>query len=102
MLNSKQKGARGEREVRDLLKSFGWEARRGQQFSGCPDAPDVISNFGWHIEAKHVERLNIFKAIEQAMRDCGEKRPCVFFKKNRSEWWIAFPAKEILKELNGH
>jgi hypothetical protein len=36
-INSRQKGARGERQWRDELRAHGYDARRGQQFSGSPD-----------------------------------------------------------------
>ena len=101
MINSNQKGKRGEREARDLLRSFGFEARRGQQFAGNPDALDVVSNFPFFIESKHVEKLNIWAAMEQAQRDSGDQRPCVFFRRNRSDWYVAFRAADILKELGG-
>ncbi len=99
MINSRSKGQRAELEARDLLRLHGFEARRGQQFNGCQDAPDVISNFPWHIEAKHVEKLNIWAALQQAEKECGQKRPCVFFRRNRGEWYVAFRAQDILKEL---
>lgn len=99
-INSKQKGARGEREVRDLLIRFGYDARRGQQFAGNPDSPDVISNLeGIHIEAKFVESLNLYKAFEQAERDCGGKCPTVWHRKTRSPWLITMKAEDFLAML---
>jgi hypothetical protein len=98
-LNSRAKGKRAELSARDVLRLHGYTARRGVQYNGCADAPDVISNFPWHIEAKHVEKLNIWAALQQAEKECGTKRPCLFFKRNRSEWYIAFRAEDILKEL---
>jgi len=41
-MNSREKGKRGERQWRDELRANGYAARRGQQFSGSPDSPDVI------------------------------------------------------------
>ena len=41
-MNSRQKGARGERMFRDMFREAGFEARRGQQFSGGTDSPDVV------------------------------------------------------------
>ena len=72
-MNSREKGKRGEREWRDELRANGYAARRGQQFSGSPDSPDVVcEELDWiHFEVKAVERLNIEDAMEQARRDCG-------------------------------
>lgn len=74
-MNSRAKGARGERQWRDELRAHGYQARRGQQFSGSPDSPDVVcDDLPWaHFEVKAVERLNIYDAIEQAQRDCGAR-----------------------------
>ena len=43
VINSKKKGKVGELEIANILKNeYGLNARRGQQFSGSPDSPDVI------------------------------------------------------------
>ena len=36
-MNSRRKGKVGEREFAALLRENGFDARRGQQFSGSPD-----------------------------------------------------------------
>ena len=74
-MNSREKGKRGERAWRDELRANGYDARRGQQFSGSPDSPDVICEaLPWlHFEVKCVERLNIEDAMEQVRRDCGTR-----------------------------
>ena len=42
-INSRAKGCRGEREVAALLRANGFpSARRGQQFRGTADSPDVV------------------------------------------------------------
>jgi hypothetical protein len=46
-MNSSQKGKRGERAWRDELIAHGYSARRGQQFSGTPDSPDVVCPVAW-------------------------------------------------------
>lgn len=96
-INSRAKGARFEREVAEWFRytSLDPEARRGQQFAGGTDSPDVVlPNMDWlHIEAKHVEKLNIYKAMEQAKRDAGEgKISTVFMRKNGEEMLVVIPA----------
>ena len=49
-MNSRNKGKRGELEWRDVIRSHGYEARRGQQFSGSPDSPDVVTDLPYHFE----------------------------------------------------
>ena len=98
-INSRAKGARGEREVAQLLRSYGYEARRGQQYSGSPDSPDVISSLeGFHIEVKRVEQFNLYKALEQCEKDRGEgEKSLIFHKKNGKPWTICMDANEFLQ-----
>ena len=100
-INSRAKGCRGEREVAKLLRSYGYEARRGQQFSGSPDSPDVVSSLeGFHIEVKRVETFNLYKALEQTEKDKGEdERALIFHKKNGKEWVICMDANDFLQLL---
>ena len=86
-MNSRQKGARYEREVAKFLTENGFPSRRGVQFAGRPDgsSPDVVSTFPFHIETKHVQRLDLYKAMEQSTRDSGDKPPCVIHRRNNSE-----------------
>jgi hypothetical protein len=72
-INSRQKGKRGERQWRDELRANGYAARRGQQFSGSPESPDVVCDgLPWaHFEVKLVERLNVGDAMAQARKQVG-------------------------------
>ena len=100
MINSRQKGARAERQFRDKLREAGFEARRGQQYSGDPEAPDVKCkelDRLMHFEVKAVENLSIFKAIDQAIRDCGKGRwPIVTHTKNNKPWLITMQLEDWL------
>jgi len=96
MLNSRSKGARGERELAAKLREMGFgEARRGQQFSGSEDSPDVKAIEGIHIECKRVETLNIHKAMAQAVGDAGGNTPCVIHKRNRGEWMVTLRLDDL-------
>ena len=66
---SRDKGKRGEREVAELLRDHGIPARRGVQYAGGPDAPDVVGFDGVHIEVKRAETLRLYPALEQALAD---------------------------------
>lgn len=97
-INSCAKGKRGERLWRDFLRASGVSARRGRQYSGSPDSPDVVSDDGMHWEVKWVQNLNVWKAIEQAVTDAGStKIPAVAFKKNSTGWMVAMRAEDYLK-----
>jgi Holliday junction resolvase len=87
-INSKQKGARFERELASKLSDYGFEARRTAQYCGnTGDASDVVGLFGIHIEAKHQERIQIYDWMAQAIHDSAKSgnKPAVFFRKNHSE-----------------
>ena len=89
MTNSRDKGARYEREVAAFFRQYGLGALRGQQFSAANGDPDVIvpeyEDWMW-IECKRVEKLNLYKAMEQAKRDANEMQmPVVIHRKNNQE-----------------
>ena len=88
-MNSRAKGARGERELASKLKDHGYACYRGQQYSGANGNADVEGLPGIHIECKRVNRLNIEEAMSQAKRDAlfGEI-PAVFHRKDDCEWLV--------------
>lgn len=89
MTNSRAKGARGERELAKKLREYGYESRRGQQYSGKNGDADVVGLPGIHIECKRVERLNLDMAMSQAIGDAKEgKLPAVFHRKNNEPWLV--------------
>jgi Holliday junction resolvase len=81
---SRNKGKRGEREAAaELGAILGCTARRGVQFQGGPDSPDVVlDGVGVHVECKRVERFDLYAAIEQATSDAGSKVPIVWHRRN--------------------
>jgi hypothetical protein len=95
-MNCCQKGKRGERVWRDQLRARGYEARRGQQFSGSPDGPDVICPDlpGFHFEVKHTERLNVHEAMAQAVNDAADNVPVVVHRRNRNDWLVTMRADD--------
>ena len=109
-MNSRRKGAVGEREFAALLREHGFDARRGQQFSGSPDSPDVVSDaLAWlHVEVKRVQNLNLADACAQAERDCGPVAPAghkkpwvVAHRRNHAPWLITMTAETFFNFLRG-
>lgn len=99
-INSKEKGKRFERELSKRLREYGYEARRTAQYCGnTGDASDVVGLPYIHIEAKHDERLNIYKAVDQAKNDAkaGGNLPAVFHKKNRKEILVTMEFADFMK-----
>ena len=99
---SRNKGKRGERELAQFLTERGFNARRGQQFCGTPESPDVICEAmaGFHIEVKRTEKLSVYAAIEQATEDAGSKTPLVFHRRNRKPWLVIMNAGDFLELLD--
>ena len=97
-MNSRTKGKRGELEAAHLLKKYGYDARRGQQFSGTNGDADVVGLPGIHLEVKRVEKLNIENAVEQSVSDAREgEKPAVLHRKNRRNWLVTMPFDEWIE-----
>lgn len=86
-INSKQKGARFERQLASILKTqYGYKCRRTAQYCGnSGEAADVVGLPGLHIEAKHQERMSLYDWIAQAVHDARDGLPAVFHKKNNAD-----------------
>ena len=88
-INSRAKGAVGEREIANILKEYGYDTRRGQQFCGMNGDADVVGLPKIHLEIKRVEKLNIDDAMDQSRRDAREDEiPVVVHRKNRKPWKV--------------
>lgn len=84
----RNRGARGERLLRDFLNAYGFETRRGDCFR---HESDLVGLKGIHVECKFVDRLNIRKAMEQAEEEAEKKKdglPVVFHKTTRKPWLV--------------
>lgn len=96
-MNSKQKGKRGELEACEFLRSFNVAARRGQQFKGGDDSPDIVADIPYHIEVKRTEKLQLWAACRQAEADCQGKEWIVLHKANGTDWIVIQPADSFLR-----
>ena len=85
---SRQKGKRGEREAAaELANVFGCAARRGVQYQGGPESPDVVlEGVNVHVEVKRTEALSLYAATDQARDDAGGKIPFVLHRRNGKPW----------------
>ena len=99
-INSRAKGATGERELANYLKDAGFQARRGQQFSGSSDSPDVVcpSLDSFHIECKRVEAGSLYVWLQQSVRDAGDKTPLVIHRRNKKDWVVIMKLDDFLFE----
>ena len=88
-INSKQKGARFERQLATVFRAYGYaDARRTAQYCGnTGDASDVVGLTGIHVEAKSQETMRLYDWMAQAKRDSENtgNLPAVFHKKSRAD-----------------
>lgn len=107
-INSRDKGAAGEREWAEFCREFFSidDSRRTAQRMGAPDSNDVITFPGTHCEVKRVEKLNVEAAMQQAEADSGYRRqpgidqapvPYVAHRRNRTEWLVTVRAADLLE-----
>lgn len=99
-VNSRRKGADGERELARHLTELGYPATRGQQFKGGSESPDVVCQAlrakRYHLEVKRTKDCKMFSPAtlaewdEQAAIDAGPKlRPIIIHRWNGSrQWWV--------------
>lgn len=91
---SRDKGKRGERELAGILREYGYDAKRGVQYHGGPESPDVTGLPGIHIEVKRTERLSLYDALAQSKADAGNDMPVVMHRRNNSEWIVIQPLED--------
>ena len=101
-INSRDKGARGEREAANKLKEYGYDCRRGCQYNGL-EGDDVVGLPGIHLEIKRVERLQLTDAMLQSRRDAKlDEVPVVMHRKNNEDWKVTMYLEdwiEMYKEV---
>lgn len=99
-VNSKQKGARFERQLASRFREYGYEARRTAQYCGnTGDASDVVGLPRIHIEAKHQERMQLYDWMAQAKRDSAGTNtlPAVFHKKNNASILVTMEFEDWMR-----
>lgn len=96
-MNSRDKGAKGEREIAHVLQGRGYDARRGQQYCGANGDADVVGLHGIHIEVKRTEALRIYEAMNQAKNDAREGEiPVVMHRRNKERWLAIMELEHFL------
>lgn len=98
-INSKQKGKRGELEWVKFCREHGYNCRRTAQYCGnTGEASDVVGLPGIHQEVKRVERLDIYAAVDQAVRDAAASGngdlPVLAHRKNNRRWLVTMDAED--------
>ena len=108
--SAKAKGRNLQKWVRDLLlENFPTlepdDVRSTSMGCGCEDlqlSPAARRLFGYSVECKNVERLNVYDAYEQASANSGAHEPLLIMKKNRKKPLVVMDAEhfvELIKKL---
>lgn len=96
--HSRDKGKRGELEVVNAFKRFGFEARRGYQARDGAETPDVILDGGddlW-VEVKRGKRPSPYGALDQARKACGSREPIVVTRRDGDKWYAFIELETLL------
>lgn len=102
---SRNKGKRYEQELARDYRAEGYTVSRNAN-QADPDATgidvkgDILGLEGLHVQAKCVEKLNIWAAREQARSEAPEGWiPSVHFRRNRADTWVAIPLEHWFRLL---
>lgn len=62
-------------------------------------SPAAQRYFPFRVEVKCQEALNIWAALRQAAKNARERLPILFFKRARTEWYVALRAEDFVTLL---
>lgn len=100
MINSKDKGKRGELALVHKLKEYGYECERTAQYNGkaLDGEADLRGLSQVHIECKFREKHNIYDYIEQVERDKKNNDLGVcFIKSNKKDWLCLMTLDDFIR-----
>ena len=99
--SQRNKGARWELEIVELLTTAGFPASRAfASGGGKGGGGDIAGVHGWSIEVKRTNRLQILAALDQASEACRQdENPLVFFRPDHRPWHVALRATDAVRLL---
>jgi len=100
--SQRNKGARGELEVVELLKATAWPRAHRNFGSGSAGGGDIARGpEGVSLEVKrHRGRLDLQRAIRQAEEGAGERDvPVVAHRRDGERWQATLPLEDLLELL---
>jgi hypothetical protein len=83
---SRDKGSRGEIEVRNLFRSYGFDCDRTPNSGALRVKADLYGNIPLHVEVKFCERPRIIAWVQQALSDASGVPEAVFWRRSRMRW----------------
>lgn len=105
--NGNQKGKRGERQACKLLRDFGYEARRSQQYSGVrtdetsadilTDIPGIRWEIKYGYDSTHIYSKQMKEWVDTAREETpDDKNWAILRRKTRKKWTIIFEIDGIV------
>ena len=103
--SAKAKGRKLQQWVRDLILET-WnelepdDVRSTSMGAGGEDlqlSPAARRKFGYSVECKNVEKLNVWGAYEQAAANSGKHEPLLVMKKNRKKPLVVMDAEAFME-----
>lgn len=114
MPNSRQKGKRGEREARDMVRRY-WHAInciRAAQSNGKHSADLLDAGDTLHVEVKRIARISALMFVAQAERDRKKGEiPVVLMRQNgafrgqdrdMTGWVVMFPVEDTAEFVKNY
>ncbi len=104
---SREKGARGEREVAGMFRDAGFAVVRTPNSGGLHVPGDLVGLDGISVEVKRSERWDVPGWLRQTHEQAGDgELPVLIFRRNRTEindpaglWHVAIPLGAFLSML---
>ncbi len=95
----RDKGVRGELEVRDICRAHGFDCDRVPNSGGLRIKGDLYGGLPLHVEVKRQEVWRLPVGIAQAEADANDHPWLLAFRRSRSPWYAALPLANVLERL---
>lgn len=105
--SAKAKGRNFQNKVRELIMEYLdinehdiKTAVMGESGMDIKLSSSARKKFGYAVECKKVEKINIWKCYEQATENSDDLEPLLIFSKNNSKVLVCFEFKHLLDLVN--
>ena len=98
---SRDKGARGEREVATILRAAGYDVGRSSQTAGARQCDVDGAGLPVWIEVKRGKRVGVRAAFRQACGDTDGREPVVAWRDDRGEWMVCLRLEPFVRMMAG-
>lgn len=101
-INSNKKGKRGELEWAKILSGKGFASRRGQQFKGTPESPDVLGALDglihWEVKRQQNRQIQVWYDTAEAEAPAGAMA-VLAHRRDKQDWICTTSLINLIKML---